>query len=189
MPPARTPGGCLLRVALVIALLTGLVVLIGTIFDQGDGASQPVRGFVAGPAENFQLADVNYFEQQHAFVVRLQDGAFIALYDRSPRRQELQGGTDCRVFYDETAAIGTLEQLPGMRGALVEDCDEARTVWRVDGAFAFGAGYEGVPLDRFATRVDRDGRLIVDTRSRTCTRSRGAPGLGPFVEQRCGKAD
>lgn len=181
--PARGPRlGCLARVALGIVAAVALVIAIGLIFDQGDDASQPSRGFNAGAAENYQRADVNYVPTEHIFITRLQDGEFIALYDKSSRQQELGG--DCRVTWDDAAQTGTLEQLPGFTGALVEQCeDEGRTVWRADGTFAFGAGYGN--LDRFAAKIRDDGTLFIDTRSRTCTRSRGVPGVPPFVASTC----
>jgi hypothetical protein len=175
-------GGCALRVLIAIAVLTVIVVVIGTIFDQGDDADQPVRGFDAGLASNFQPADVVQFEQEHLFVVRLQDGSFIALYDKSAKQQELGG--DCRVRYDDTALLGTLEPLPGFTGAFVEDCDNVRSVWRADGTYSFGSSWGD--LDRYNTSVNADGHLIVDTRTRTCTRSAGVPGQEPFTVEQCG---
>jgi hypothetical protein len=185
-PPRRgvSRGGCLLRVAIAIVAVIGLIVLVGETFDQGDDADQPIRGFVAGQAEAFERGDVNQFPSEHTFVTRLADGAFIALYDRSPRAQELNND-DCLIFFDETASLGTLEPLPGIDGGFVEDCDGARTVWRADGVFAFGAGYQDVPMDSFGTTVTGDGELIVDTRNRSCTRSRGTVGIPPFVERQC----
>ncbi len=60
-------------------------------------------------------------------------------------------------------------------------------MWRADGAFAFGADYGN--LDRFNTSVDGAGHLIVDTSSRSCTRSRGVIGVPPFDEKTCGSGD
>lgn len=178
-------SGCLLRVGIAIVVLVGVVVAIGTIFNQGDNADQPVQGFVAGTAPALPPGSVNYFEQEHIFLTHLPNGQFVALYDRSSRQQELHG--DCRVRYDETAGIGTLEPIPGTTGAFVEECNNARAVWRIDGQFSFGNSYGD--LDRFDVRTDAQGRVIVDTTSRTCTRSRGVIGIPPFVVRRCGKAN
>ncbi len=175
-------GGCLLRVGIGMVALVALVVLIGTIFNEGDDADQPVDGFVAGRAESFLRGDVNYFEQEHIFLTRLPDGEFIALYDLSTRQREL-GGT-CRVRLDETAGVGTLTPLVGMAGAFVEDCNDVRGVWRLDGKFSFGPA--NTDLDRFNTRVDAQGTLIIDTDSRSCSRSRQVPGLPPFDSDTCG---
>lgn len=175
-------GGCALRALIAIAVLTAIVVAIGTIFDQGDNAAQPVRGFDAGVASGFQPATVNQFEQEHLFIVRLQDGEFLAFYDKSSKQQELGG--DCRIRFDDNALIGTLEPVPGITGAFVEDCNDVRSVWRADGTFSFGGSWGD--LDRYNTSVNADGHLIVDTRSRTCTRSAGVPGQQPFKIQQCG---
>jgi hypothetical protein len=178
-------AGCLLRAGVAILVAIGIVVAIGTVFNEGDNADQPVHGFVAGKADALPPGSVNYFEQQHIFLTHLPDGEYIALYDRSTRQQELNG--DCRVHYEDTAGIGTLDPLPGVRGALVEDCNNARSVWRVDGEFAFGNGYGD--LDRLNTRIDAQGQIVVDTDSRSCTRSRGVIGIAPFDVRRCGKPD
>ena len=178
-------GGCLLRVGIAIVVLTGIVVAVGTIFNEGDNADQPVRGFVAGTAAALPTGSVNYFEQEHIFLTHLPDGQFVALYDRSPRQQELNG--NCRIQYEETAGIGTLAPIAGTTGALVEECNNARAVWRVDGKFSFGNGYGD--LDRLDVHVDAQDRVLVDTESRTCTRSRGVIGIAPFDVRRCGKPE
>ena len=46
-----------------------------------------------------------------------------------------------------------------------------------------------IQTDRFGTSVDGAGHLIVDTSSRTCTRSRGVIGVPPFDERTCGSGD
>lgn len=176
-------GGCALRVLFGIGVLVAIVVAIGTIFDEGDSADQPVHGYDAGPAAAYPPGSVNYAEAEHLYIVRLADSSVVALYDRSTKQQELDGA-NCRVMYDETAGIGTLEPLPGVQGAFVEDCNNARTVWRVDGTFAFGSGYGA--LDRFSTRITAKGELVVDTSARTCTRSRGVIGVEPFDVKPCG---
>jgi len=179
--PRRPRLGCLVRIAVVVLVLVGIVVAIGEIFDQGPNADQPVHGYDAGPLDAYQPATVSYLELQHLYVVRLPDGRVEALYDRSARQQELGG--DCRVRYDETAPLEGINPIEGMRGAFVEDCDDLRTVWRVDGALASGAGYGD--LDRFDTKVDAQARLIIDTESRSCTRSRGVAGVAPYDSTRC----
>ena len=180
----RRPLGCVVRLAVAAAIVVVVVVAIGTIFDQGDSA-RPVRGYNAGPADAYQPATVNYMEQTHAYIVRLPGGEYLALYDKPARQQELHN--DCRVAFVDDAGIGNLEPLPGIKGAFVEQCADARTVWRADGVFAFGAGYGD--LDRFRTSINAQGDLIIDTDNRTCTRSRGVIGLPPFDVRTCRGAD
>ena len=181
----RWRAGCLGGCAGLLALAVVLFFAIGLYFDEGDSASRPGGGFDAGPASAYEPGTVNQLPEQHAWVVRLPDGTLYVFYDKSSKQQELGG--ECRVLYDETAGLGTVNQIEGMVGAFVEDCEGARTVWRVDGQLAFGAGYGN--LDRFDTQEDPDGQLIIDTGSRSCTRSRGAPGIPPFDEERCGSGD
>jgi hypothetical protein len=180
-PTGRWSMGCLLRSLIAIAGAVALVIAIGFAFDQGDNADQPQHGYDAGQAAAYQPGTVNYLEAQHVFVTRLPDGGFIALYDLATRQQELGG--DCRLQFQDTAGVGTLDPLPGMTGAIVEECNGVRAVWRADGKYAFGADYGD--LDRFNTSVDAAGHLIIDTDSRSCTRSRGVIGVAPFDKRRC----
>jgi hypothetical protein len=180
-PPKRRPMGCLPRALITIAGVVALVIAIGFAFDQGDNADQPQHGYDAGRADGYTPGTVSYLEAQHIFVTRLPDGGFVALYDLSTRQQELGG--DCRLQFQDTAGVGTLEPLPGITGAIVEECSGIRAVWRADGAYAFGADYGD--LDRFDTNVDADGHLIIDTDSRSCTRSRGVIGVKPYDKRRC----
>ena len=187
MPPRRLPalGGCLVRGLAVIVAAIVLVVVIGETFDQGRKAGAPPQGFtVPGLAEDYERGDVNYFDLEHVFVVRFPDGTFRAYYDRSSKRQELGG--DCRIEYHEMALPGRLEQITGMRGAFVEECEGVRAVWRVDGRLATTSSYGD--LNRFATRITDDGELFVDTSERNCTQSVGVPGIEPFEEKTCGGA-
>ncbi len=181
----RLPGGrsgCLVRGLIGIAVLVALVIAIGEIFDQGKDANQPLRSYNAGLAAEYQRGDVNYIDLEHVFLVRLPDGEFLAFYDKSSRQQELNGS--CRITYDENAGVGTLEPVPGIGGAFVEDCEGSRVVWRVDGKYSFGNGYG--PLDELKTSIDDNGDLIIDTSSRSCTRSKGVPGFAPFEARTCG---
>ena len=179
-------GGCLIPLLIVAAVAVALFFIIGFIFDEGPNAQQPLHGFDAGPASSFQPATINQFDEAHAFLTRLQDGTFVALYDKSPRQQELGG--DCRVHYDDHTQLGPLPQIDGFTGALVEDCEgQSRSVWRADGEFAFGAAYGH--LDTYKTSVNSGGDLIIDTDTRSCTRSRGASGVPPYDVLICGRGD
>jgi hypothetical protein len=185
-PPRRGfRSGCLTRILLALAAAVAMVVLIGETFDQGAPANPRPSTLNAGPAEEYARSDVTQFPLSHLFIVRLDDGSFITLYDKSPKAQEV--GRGCRVAYDETAQLTSLEQLPGFTGAFVEECGDLRATWRADGEFASGAGYGD--LDRFDTEIDASGNLIVKIASRTCTRSRGVVGQAPFDVTTCGRGD
>jgi hypothetical protein len=168
---------------MVLAIAAGIamIIVIGETFDQGDSARTPPREFDAGPAENYEPGDLTEVAPERLWIVRLEDGEFIALYNKSPKQQQL--GSNCRVRFDENAQLIGLPQLPGFSGAFVEQCDGLTATWRADGRFAGGAGYGD--LDRFETSVDEEGRLIVKTNTRTCTKSRGVPGLPPYDVQTC----
>jgi hypothetical protein len=189
-PPAESPPrrgfrfGCLTRVVLAAAAAVALVVLIGETFDQGPPANPPARTLDAGVAEEYARGDVSFFPRFY-WIVRLDDGSFLAFYNKSSKAQEV--GRDCRVNFDESAQLTGLPQLPGFTGAFVEECGELRATWRADGEFAGGAGYGN--LDRFETEVNAAGHLIVKIDSRTCTRSRGVAGQPPFDVTTCGRGD
>ena len=195
MSAAAPPGprgctwrtGCLLPlvvVAAAVVLVTAgefIAFLVGS-----PSGSAPSSQFDAGPADAYRRGDVSQIEPEHLFITRLEDGTFIALYDKSPRQQE--GNGSCRVHYVDVSPLGTLPQLPGFTGAFVEDCSsETRTVWRADGTYAFGAGYGN--LDRYNTHINAEGHLIIDLSSRTCTRSVGVVGVPPFRVTRCGRGN
>ena len=186
LQPKRTHSrarGCLLWFIGVSAAIIVLIIGIGFASSGGSRANTPGPTYDAGPASEYPLANVVPIPDQHLFLTRLQDGSYVALYDKSSRQQELHG--DCRVTWDPTAPTGSAKQLPGFTGAFVEDCEsEGRTVWLADGTFAFGSGYGN--LDRYETHVDASGNLVVDLASRTCTRSRGVIGIPPFDVTHCG---
>jgi hypothetical protein len=176
------PVAAVLAIVAVIVLAQFITFIVRDGSGGGDGSGAM---FDAGEAAAYQRGDVSQVEPHHLFITRLEDGTFIALYDKSPRQQELKG--DCRIQYDETSPLGSTPQLPGFTGAFVEDCGASQsghTVWRADGLFAFGTGYGD--LDRFDTHVDTDGHLLIDLGSRTCTRSHGVIGVPPFDVTRCG---
>jgi hypothetical protein len=170
----------LAAVAVGFAVLVALVI-IGLFYDSADEGSGLPGGLNVGPAEEYARGDVNHFDRDHIFLVRYPDGSFDAFYDKSARQQELNGS--CRILFDENALAGTLERIEGMRGAFVEACNDQRSVWRVDGTFSFGNSYGD--MDRFETRIDDAGDLIINTSERTCTRSKGVPGIPPFETTTC----
>ncbi len=178
--PDRRRTGCFLRAGAIIAVAVAAMFVVGA-FCAGSGDDRVANTYDAGPASAYEDASITALEPQHLLIVRLPDGEFRVFYDISSRQQELGG--DCRVVYDPAAGTGALPQIDGMTGALVEDCNDSRAVWRVDGRFAFGNGYGD--LDRYDARTDDRGHLVVDLDARTCTRSRGVIGVAPFDVKRC----
>jgi hypothetical protein len=179
----RSRLGCLGRAALAIVAAVALIVIIGETFDQGNSAKKPSSNVNAGAADIYPPGDLTHLAIDHIFVVRLESGEYIALYDQSPKQQGLRSG--CRVRFDEHAQLIGLTQLPGFTGAFVEECEGLLATWRADGKFAGGASYGD--LDRFETEITEDGDLIVKTNRRTCTKSRGVNGLPPYDVVSCGK--
>jgi len=177
-------GRAILALGAVIALMFAIT-FIGGALDSSDNPDDPPLILNAGRADEYARSDVTYFDLQHVYIVRFDDGSFAAFYDRSPKQQELN--SDCRIRYDESRLPHGLEQLEGFSGSFTETCNELTTTWRVDGRLASGAGYGN--LDRFQTSVDANGDLLVDLSERTCTRSRGVVGIPPFDETTCGRPE
>jgi hypothetical protein len=175
--------GCLPRVLIAVAAVVTVGLAIGLLFDQGADAPQPQRTYNAGAAENYQPADITHEPLQQIFITRLQDGEFVVLHHQSPRQQELDG--TCFITFERGASLGgQIDQLPGFTGALVEDCEGRRSVWRVDGEFAFGPAGER-RLDVYSWEIDDDGDLIIRTDRRSCMQSVGVPGVPPYRERTC----
>ncbi len=61
------------------AAATALAVLLAVLWPRGE----PSPIVAAGQVDDFALGSVTHFEKWHFFLVRLEDGSFLALYDRA----------------------------------------------------------------------------------------------------------
>jgi hypothetical protein len=141
-------------------------------FKPGSGSPAPDI-FVAGPVDGFKPGTLTYFQSEHVYVVRLMDGAFIALYDLGPRMQALFNDSQdpiwlqCRVAIVEQdaglfTALGTAP--PGFEGVVLrEPCHGA--TWDAAGLRLFGPATGD--LDRFPVTVVGD-KVHIDVGARRC---------------------
>jgi hypothetical protein len=147
---------------------------VGLVLYLKPGGDVPAPGiFVAGPLEGFEPGSVTYFESEHVFVVRLNDGGLIALYDLGPKGQYWvsQGETEkahCR------AKLGDLPSGIRERPDLSLPAGFEKTGFNqlCDGGWwdAEGRGLSGPlngDLDRFPVSVV-DGIVHVDVANRLC---------------------
>jgi hypothetical protein len=132
--------------------------------------SRPENAFLVGRTDDFARASVTYFKGQHFFLVRLQSGDFLALYDLDPRNQQDarsgQRHLNCRLtWYDSKFAQLYVEPPPpGFEsgGTFREGCFDS--TFAVTGQRLFGPA---AGLDSFNVTVRSD-RVTVDLSRREC---------------------
>lgn len=129
--------------------------------------------FAAGPEIDYEPGHATLFQNEHFFLVRLEDGDLLALYDLSPANQALveagdQAALECR------AVLRTDEEMAGwLARADVPPGFEDRGIWdECTGAVWTAAGEQvrgpdSGDLDRFPVRIV-DGIVRVDLASRLC---------------------
>jgi hypothetical protein len=155
------------------AILTffGAVGLVLYLQPGGDSPAPAI--FVAGPVEAFEPGTVTYFQDDHVFIVRLTDGALLALYDLGSRMQAdiARGETErlkCRAR--EAKLPQALVEQPGLalppgfeNAGFNQLCDGGD--WDATGKAIWGP-LNG-DLDRFPVGVV-DGVVQVDLANRRC---------------------
>ena len=158
-----------LSVIFVFFTAVGLILY----FKPGGNSPAPEEAsiLVAGPLDDFELGTVSYFKLDHVFIVRMTDGALLALYDLGPNLQAKvkQGDQDalgCRVQFvdDENGVARGGDPPPGFEDKVfTEDCQG--DLW--DAAGRYLAGPSEVDLDRFPLNVVDD-VVQVDVSNRRC---------------------
>ena len=166
------------RVRVLVLGLSAMLVFfsaVGLFLYFKPGGSTPTREelpvFVAGPLDNFEPGTVSYFSLEHVFIVRMMDGALLALYDLGPNSQAAveQGDAkalDCRVeFVEDEDGLTSFGQPPqGFENMVfLEPCQG--NAW--DAAGRHLAGPAAADLDRFPLGVV-DGVVRVDVSNRRC---------------------
>ena len=165
----NSPGRVQLRpVFLTVGLIAVFFAVVGLVlyfkpFSDTPPSGQPSLDiFAAGPVEEFAPKSVTYFEEEHVYLVRFADGAFLALYDLSPATQTLVDDGDltkltCRAVLTVGDAVeGHLGSAMSDRGfgstGFVDSC--SGTVWDAEGTYV-GGPPDG-RLDRFPVAVIND---------------------------------
>ena len=130
--------------------------------------------FAAGPLADFEAGSMTLFENEHFFLVRLEDGGVVALYDLGPHIQSRVASGDlealnCRgVMRNDEEMAGWLAQAgspPGFeQRGIWDEC--AGVAWDVTGQQVFGP--EAGSLDRFTVEII-NGIMRVNLDDRECT--------------------
>ena len=129
--------------------------------------------FGAGPEIDFEPGHATLFENEHFFLVRLENGDLLALYDLSPANQALfeagdEEALNCRaVLRMDEEMSGWLAQAAVPSGfedrGIWDECTGA--AWTVTGEQVRGPS--SGDLDRFPVRII-DGIIRVDLAARLC---------------------
>lgn len=162
-------------VALGLGAILAFFAAVGLVLYLKPGGDAPVPDeaviFVAGPLEEFEPGTASYFRLEHLYVLRMQDGALLALYDLGPRMQARvnrgdETALECRVEFveDEDNLTRLGDPPPGFEDRVFrEPCDGS--VWDAAGRHLFGPA--SGDLDRFPLGVV-DGVVRVDVSERRC---------------------
>ena len=175
-PAVRPPValGCTFAVAAVVFIgiaVTLLIVFLESGANEGKVVLEDARAYANGSVE--------YVAKSNFYLVRLQDGTFLALSDLDAANRA-SAQRRCRVAPLSTAdpalpglvAKYAARMSPGAAGSTLlfrEDCNLALydfTGTRLDA--------DGPNLDRLAITLTGDGKLSVNVTKRTCTRREGA---------------
>lgn len=180
--PRPVFGGCFGIIAGGVILLAAMVFFV-VFLNSGANTGK----LILRDAASYRDGTVEFVGERNFYVVRLANGEFLALSDLDAANRATPGhrcrvaplGISDRRLPDLLERYGT-SMSPDARGATLlfhEDCNGAvydLTGLRLDA--------EGPNLERYATTIDDQGRLIVDVSRRICTQaSDGAF----FAETRC----
>ena len=174
-PTVRPPValGCT-AVAGVIGLLAVAAILAVRYFDSGSADGSLVLDI----AESYGQPSVTRSGENGLWVVRTDKGEFFALADMDAANRAT-AGRKCKVNPVGAADPVLAELLTRYRGSLSAPVSNVGLLFREDcnGAVYDAAGVRqdgpGPNLDRFATSVDGEKRLVVKTAKRTCSAREG----------------
>lgn len=179
--PKPVFAGCF-GMVVVAVLGIGAIVFVFLFTSSGSNTGE----IVLRPADSYAMGSVEFVPERNFFLVRL-PGGFLALADMDAANRSAEGRR-CRVSIvqgDDPALPGLLEDFEENQGAAAEGttllfretCNGAVfdvTGQRIDA--------NGPNLDRYATRVNDDGELVVNVSRKECSESTGG---GLRTEIRC----
>ena len=150
-----------LTIGLIFVFFTvvGLVLSLKPFSDTPPSGEPSLDIFAAGPAKEFPVSSVTYFEKEHVYLVRFSDGAFLALYDLAPAAQAMVRDEEitalaCRAVLTEGEAVqnhlgSDIRERGFGSSAFVESC--SGTIWDAEGMHVGGPTDDR--LDRFPVAV------------------------------------
>lgn len=172
-PPRPVFAGCF-GMVVVAVLGIGAVVFVFLFTSSGSNTGD----IVLRPADSYAMGSVEFVAERNFFVVRLPGSGFLALADMDAANRAAEGRR-CRanvVPGDDPALPGLLEdfetnQAPAADGTTLlfrETCYGA--IFDVTGQRISG---DGPNLDRYTTRVNDAGELVVNVSRRECSEATG----------------
>ena len=141
------PGRWLWRMGLGLPILLGLVLALGILVSRFTGSGyEPPEQLTAGRVDEFAVAAPKYFETERFWLVKLESGEILALYDRDTE-------SNCTVPWRPEL------ELLGGKGWFRDACHAS--IYDLNGRCFSGPCLRG--LDRFRVQIT-DGQVIVKFR-------------------------
>ncbi|MEX2237337.1 MAG: hypothetical protein WEB00_07370 [Dehalococcoidia bacterium] len=148
--PAHGAGGRGLAMLLIFGGFLIVGVFVALVFLQ-PSAKQDV-----GRALTYEFGSVTRFPSNNYYLVRLDSGEFLALYDRDTGPDARRRG--CRITFDEEQSVA------GETGVFVGDC--TGSAWSMSGLLLDGPSPRD--MDQLSIDVDDDGSVTVDAARLIC---------------------
>jgi hypothetical protein len=117
-----------------------------------------------GDALRYEFGSVTRFPSDNYYLVRLDDGEFLALYDRDTDPNARRSG--CRISWQPDEIVA------GAQGVFRADCTES--AWAMDGSLLRGPSPRD--MDSLDVDVKDDGSVSVDTARLICGEGDTPPG-------------
>lgn len=152
--PALRTWRWLMNMGLAVPIIAGLVIALLAVLTWASPRFIATQTVNVGPAANYQVGSPVYYEEERFWVVKLDSGEMLALYDRDPN-------TGCTVPWDPKY------QMQGVTGWFRDAC--SRSVYDLQGGCFFGPCVIG--LNRLDIKEDTNGDYIVN---------KNAGGAGPI---------
>lgn len=171
-PEPAAPRPVFLGCGLAVLAVIGFFALIGgcIVFAESGANDGTVT---LRPAASYEPGTLEYITRSNFYILTQADGSFLAFSDLDAANRANQGRR-CRVTQlPQTTALQPL--LDKYKDRISPEARGATVIFQES---CFGAYYDlvgtrldanGPNLDRYETRVDGQGMLVVDTRERTCT--------------------
>jgi hypothetical protein len=161
--------------AIIVIVISALFLIIGTAVSLA--FLSPSGEEEVGNAISFEFGSVTRYPSDNYYLVRLEDGEFVALYDRDTDPAARRNG--CRISWQPPEAA------EGGEGVFRGDCNES--AWAIDGTLLNGPSPRD--MDRLDVDVDDDGSVSVDTAHLICGEGETPPGglnnrCLPFSDER-----
>lgn len=148
--------------AIVMLLVAAGFVIIGTaaaLVFLSPSTEQDV-----GESFRYEPGSVTRFAADNYYLVRLESGEFLSLYDRDPEPDARRRG--CRISWEPA------RQFDGVTGVFAGDC--TMSLWSVEGDLLQGPSPRN--MDRLPTEIEGDGSVSVDTGRLICGEGDIPPG-------------